>query len=156
MLDAQQKELLGRSALEAELIKNGFEVARAHRDKGIDLLVFLDEPKRPFVSRPIQLKASTGIRFGLDRKYEGMTGLILAYAWTILERPRFFLMTYSEAECLVPAEAKRTYSWQKGGYSWPKAPEAIKTKLEAAYESRWQWLRSELEKDWQQDVRRSV
>jgi len=151
-LDSQQKELIGRAALEALLIKNGFEVARAHRDKGIDLIVFLDEPSRPFVSRPIQLKASSGTRFGLDRKYARMTGLVMAYAWNIQDMPRFFLMNYGEAEDLIPAEAKRTSSWDKGGYSWPKAPETIKLKLERDYENRWNWLRTELEKDWRDEI----
>ncbi|HVV65896.1 MAG TPA: hypothetical protein VHC42_10530 [Rhizomicrobium sp.] len=152
-LDSQQKELLGRAALEACLIKNGFEVARAHRDKGIDLIVFLDEPRRPFVARPIQLKASSGARFGLERKYARMTGLILAYAWNIQDAPRFFLMRYDEAESLMPAEAKETSSWKNGGYSWPKAPEGIRLKLEKDYENRWAWLRTELEKDWRNEGR---
>lgn len=78
-LDSQQVELVGRAALEAELIKNGFEIARPHRDKGIDFLVFLNEPTKPFAALPIQMKSSTGTMFGVWRKYEKMTGLILAH-----------------------------------------------------------------------------
>jgi hypothetical protein len=147
VLDAQQKELIGRAALEAELIRNGFEVARAHRDKGIDLIVFLDEPSKPFTSRPIQMKASAGTRFGVNRKYERMSGLILAYLWNVLEQPRFFLMSYAEAEAIVPVETKQTASWREGGWSWPSAPERVRGAL-MPYEDRWTWLREELQRAW--------
>lgn len=112
-LDTQQIELVGRTALETELIKRGFEVARPHRDKGIDLLVFLDEPTKPFVALPIQMKAYTGTTFGVWRKYERMKGLVLVYIWNVRIEPRFFMMTYSEAVRLIPAARKRTSSWNK-------------------------------------------
>jgi len=89
-LDTQQIELLGRAALEIELTKRGFEVARPLRDKGIDLLVFLDAPAKPFGALPIQMKAYSGMSFGVERKYEEMNGLILVYVWNVLTKPRFF------------------------------------------------------------------
>lgn len=97
VFDTQQIELVGRAALETELIKRGFEVARPHRDKGIDLLGFLDVPADPFAALPIQVKAFTGTSFSVMRKYERMTGLVLVYIWNVLASPRFFLMSYAEA-----------------------------------------------------------
>lgn len=143
-LDSQQVELVGRAALEAELIRNGFEVARPYRDKGIDLLVFLDEPTKPFAALPIQMKSSTGTMFGVWRKYEKMTGLILVHVWNVQTSPRFFLMTYAEAAALIPQRQKSSASWNKpllkGAWSWPKAPRPIATQLEHKYEGRWSWL----------------
>jgi len=147
IIDTQQKELIGRAALETELIKRGFEVARPHRDKGIDLLVFLGEPTKPFAALPIQMKAYTGTTFGVWRKYEQMTGLILVYIWDILNQPRFFMMTYSEAAQLVPDERKLTPSWNKplpkGGWHWTKAPKYVVKQIER-FEDRWDWLRDQL------------
>jgi hypothetical protein len=62
-LDSQRVELIGRSKLEAQLIRNGFEVARPHRDRGIDLIAYLDRAGR-LSAAPIQMKASSGERFG--------------------------------------------------------------------------------------------
>lgn len=147
-LDSQQKELIARAAFEAELIRRGFEVARANRDKGIDLIVFLDEPSKPFSARPIQLKASSGTRFGLQQQYAVTDGLILAYAWNILTAPRFFLLGYADAERLLPENAKKTRAWLEGrAYSWPKAPQAIEHGLKP-HEDWVPWLRRELEKGW--------
>ncbi len=146
-LDNQQIELVGRAALETELVRHGFEVARPHRDKGIDLLVFLDEPAKPFAALPIQMKAYTGTTFGVWRKYGRMKGLVLVYIWNILTEPRFFMMTYSEAARLVPAERKRTPSWNKplakGGWYWTKAPQVIVKRI-VRFENRWDWLLNQL------------
>ena len=142
-LDTQQIELVGRAALETELIRHGFEVARPHRDKGIDLLVFLDEPTKPFAALPIQIKAYTGTSFGVRRKYEQITGLVLVYIWNVLTKPRFFLMTYADAARLIPADRKRKPSWAKGRWHWTKAPKSVVQGLQE-FEDRWGWLRNEL------------
>jgi hypothetical protein len=147
VFDTQQIELVGRAALETELIKRGFEVARPHRDKGIDLLVFLDEPVDPFAALPIQVKAFTGTSFSVMRKYERMTGLVLVYIWNVLASPRFFLMSYAEAAGLVPGPQKATASWNKpllqAGWSWTKAPKRVVAGL-VPFENRWEWLRAQL------------
>lgn len=145
--DKQQIELIGRATLETELITRGFEVARPERDKGIDLVVFLDQPAKPFAALPIQMKAYTGTTFGVWRKYERMKGLVLVYIWNILTEPRFFVMTYSEAARLIPAARKRTPSWNKpfpkGWWHWTKAPKDIVKQIER-FEDRWDWLRDQL------------
>jgi len=147
-MDSQQVELVGRAALETRLIRLGFEIAHPQRDKGVDLIVFLDEPAKPFAALPIQMKASSGTAFGVWRKYEKMTGLVLVYIWYASTSPRFFLMSYKEAAALIPARQKRTKSWnkpprQKPGWSWPKTPRQIATKLDS-YENRWDWLTDRL------------
>jgi hypothetical protein len=146
-MDTQQIELVGRAALEARLIQKGFEVARPNRDKGIDLIVFLDAPDQPFAALPIQFKSYTGNTFGVWRKYEGMTDLVLVYIWQVATHPRFFLMDYAEAAALIPNDQKRTDSWNrrdgKAGWSWTKVPEKVRLKVEE-YEDRWQWLRDRL------------
>ena len=145
--DKQQIELIGRAALETQLITRGFEVARPARDKGIDLLVFLDEPAKPFAALPIQMKAYTGTPFGVWRKYERMKGLVFVYIWNILTEPRFFVMTYSEAAGLIPAARKQTSSWNKpfpnGVWRWPNAPRYVVEGIEP-FENRWCWLRNRL------------
>jgi hypothetical protein len=78
MRDSQLTELSGRHLLIAQLVAGGLEVAVPVRDRGVDLIAYLDlsaETKR-FVSCPIQMKASQEARFGLDRKYEKIAGLL--------------------------------------------------------------------------------
>lgn len=87
-LDSQQKELVGRALLEAELVREGFEVARPLRDRGIDLVVYA---VGPFKAVPIQVKVKTAEGFDLSKKYSRYPELILAYVWRIHETQRFFL-----------------------------------------------------------------
>ena len=72
-LDTQVIELLGRNRLVSELLRAGLEVAVPARDRGIDLIAYLDlidpqdEAKDPasagrvqrFAARPIQMKAAS-------------------------------------------------------------------------------------------------
>lgn len=110
-LDSQQVELLGRAALEAQLIRHGFEVARPHRDRGVDLIVYLDREDH-FAALPIQMKASSGTMFGAWRKFERVRDLITIYIWNIQsDKPRFFIMTGAEAIALIPDKRKQKKSW---------------------------------------------
>lgn len=139
-LDTQQVEILGRVALIAELIRQGFEVARPERDKGIDLLAFNYDP---FVAVPIQMKAYSGASFGVQRKYARIKGLILTYVWHAQTKPRFFVMTYPDAESFISADKKQSLSWEKGKWHWPTAPRYIVDKL-SSFENRWDILRDHL------------
>lgn len=85
-LDPQRIELIGRNLLVNALLRDGLEVARPERDRGIDLIAYVDRGPvgpsgRQFVARPIQMKAFTGRRFSIDRKYLVVPGLHLAYLW---------------------------------------------------------------------------
>jgi len=146
--DSQQIELIGRAALETQLIRYGFEIARPHRDKGIDLIVFLDAPAHRLAALPIQVKSYTGESFGVMRKYEGRKDLIHAYVWKVLDQPKFFLMTFAEAVRVLPKAQRQTESWNrtdgKAGWHWTRVPESIRPTL-FRYEDRWTWLRQRLQ-----------
>lgn len=146
-LDSQQVELIGTAALEAELIRQGFEVAHPNRDRGIDLIVYTDEPSKPFSAVPIQVKASSGTGFGVFKKYEKFDRMIFAYIWNALDRPRFFIVPYQDAVALLPDAQKQTKSWLRedkdGAYSWTNVPKAIRDDLQA-YENRWDLIKKAL------------
>lgn len=135
-LDSQQVELIGRSKLEARLIQHGFEVARPHRDRGIDLIAYRDREAGHFAAVPIQMKASSGTRFGAWRKFGNTDDLIVVYIWHVLsDQPRFFVLTAREAIALIPKSSKH------GGWSWPKAPARLVQELERKHENRWEKIR---------------
>ena len=150
--DAQQVEFIGTKLLEAELVRERFEVAHPIRDRGIDLLVYRDDRGKPFVALPIQVKASSSERFDLDRKYERTTNLVLAFVWNIPRsnnsRPRYFLLTYAEALSLL-GSARKTKSWQKGRrYAFTRqVPRQLERQLRQNYEDRWKWLREKLSRE---------
>jgi hypothetical protein len=120
--DTQVVELLGRQRLMGELLRAGLEVAVPARDRGVDLIAYVDLSRqvRQFASRPIQMKASTTSAFGVDQKYNRIADLILAYVWH-LNNPSVavtYAMTYPEA--VQVAETMRwteTASWKRGRYS---------------------------------------
>jgi hypothetical protein len=78
-LESQVVEILGRNWIINELMKAGIEVASPIRDHGIDLIAYLDQEKQnpKYISRPIQLKASSQESFSMDQKYQKMNGLLL-------------------------------------------------------------------------------
>ena len=139
-MDSQQVELVGTTLFEAELIRQGFEVAKPRRDRGIDLIVYTSDPGGPFRAVPIQLKVSTRTAFSLDLKYESFTGLVIAYVWEIHATPRYFLLTYPEAAAVAGDQALSTPSWKKDGY-FAEGPATKKRRtLLETYEARWAWL----------------
>lgn len=142
-LDTQQVELIGVAALETELIRQGFEVARPNRDRGIDLIIYSDNLDRPFSAVPIQMKSSTGKAFGVFNKYEKFNNLVMAYVWNVLDKPRFFVMTYEQSVEFVPDLNGK--SWlQNKCYTWSNVPKKIEEKL-LKYENNWQLFKNLLE-----------
>jgi hypothetical protein len=122
--DSQLVELAGRNWLASELMRAGIEVARPERDRGIDLIAYLDRDKRAgrFIARPIQMKAASHARFSLYPKYGKFRGLLLAYVWNLgAENPsaiRCFALTYKEALGILRQMGyARTHTWRKGGAS---------------------------------------
>src|ERR1019366_10107162 len=118
--DTQLIELAGRNWLASELLRAGVEIARPERDRGIDLIAYVDLDVRvqSFVACPIQMKAATGAVFSLDPKYARFPGLILAYVWNLGNPLRItcFALTYSEALAVArKMRWTRTASWLKGG-----------------------------------------
>lgn len=150
-LDSQQVELIGVRMLEAELVKQGFEVVHPNRDRGIDLIVFTDEPSKAFCAVPIQVKASSEMAFGVYRKYEKFKGLIFVYIWHTITEPRFFIVPYQDACALIPEAQQRTKPWLRddgrGGYYWTgrQIPKAVLGLLEK-YEDRWDVIKNSFDK----------
>src|SRR5277367_477861 len=75
--DTQLTELAGRHLLIAQLTAGGIEVAVPVRDRGIDLIAYLDkgESGSDFIACPIQLKVSSKEGFTLNRKYQKIVNL---------------------------------------------------------------------------------
>jgi hypothetical protein len=119
-MDTQKIELIGRHYLAAELLKAGLEVAMPERDRGVDMIAYLDidENLEEFSACPIQLKASSAASFVLDRKYEKILNLLIVNVWHLNDGKNqvCYALTYSEA--LEVAERMgwtQTDSWLKGG-----------------------------------------
>jgi len=136
MRDSQLTELSGRHFLIAQLVAGGLEVAIPVRDRGIDLVAYLDltaETKR-FVSSPIQMKASQKARFSVHRKYERIANLILAFVWHVEDPAKacVYALTYQEAFRLIHKRGHtKTESWLvKKGWSVPNPGEEWMKDLE--------------------------
>lgn len=100
-MDTQTIELLGRNRLMTELLHAGLEVAQPARDRGIELIAYVDLESRvnAFVACPIQMKAASTRAFSLNRKYSKISNLILAYVWGLKEPEKAvtYAMTFHEA-----------------------------------------------------------
>lgn len=99
-MDTQALEIIGRNHLINELLLAGLEVALPIRDRGIDLIAYLDlgDQISAFTAFPIQLKASTKSSFSLDGKYEKFPNLVIAYVWGLAsdETSVTYALTYNE------------------------------------------------------------
>ncbi len=119
-LGSQQIEILGRSRLKAALIEAGLEVATPERDSGIDLIMYRWSPEGgEFIARPIQMKAATEFTFSVDRKYERIPALVIAYVMNTRGADHaIHAMTYPEAtEVARILGWTKTKSWEDGGYT---------------------------------------
>ena len=148
MVDSQLVEIMGRHRLIAELMSCGVEVAVPQRDRGIDLLAYVDlDPQNVFRAMPIQMKASLNASFSLDRKYEKFPRMIIAFVWWLSDssRTRTYALTYDEAlEIAHQCGYTGTASWRKGTYVVTRPGAPILARLEAyvATSRRWQHLLS--------------
>lgn len=118
-LDTQAIEILGRNRLVSELIRAGLEVAFPMRDRGIDLIAYGDRlhPGREFPAVPIQMKCALKKSFSIDKKFEKIPQLLIAYVWGIEgEKHETFVMTYQEA-LKIASDMRYTNSpfWKKKG-----------------------------------------
>ncbi|MDQ2727934.1 MAG: hypothetical protein M3Y91_08760 [Actinomycetota bacterium] len=100
-MDSQSTEIIGRNLLVSQLVRDGLEVARPERDRGVDLVAYLDldEAGGGFVAVPIQMKAATKATFGIARKYEKFRGMLFAHLWRVHEPEHActYALTYIEA-----------------------------------------------------------
>lgn len=146
-MDTQIKEIIGKNRLVNELLEAGLEVALPLRDRGIDLIAYLDvgDGLSRFVAVPIQMKAST--RFIIDRKYEKFPELLYAYVWGLDDEnePVTYAMTHAEAVALATAKGyTNTSSWLDAGL-YSAAPNAELIRLLEPYKMTAAGWRSKIE-----------
>lgn len=121
-MDTQTIELLGRNRLIDELLLAGLEVAIPERDRGVDLIAYMDltEQTSTFAAVPIQLKAASTRAFSLNAKYERISNLVLAYVWGLKapDHAQTFALTYQEALNIAEQLGwTKTASWAQGKYT---------------------------------------
>ena len=114
--DPQFVEIVGRHYLITELMRAGIEIAEPVRDRGIDLVAYvdLDSATGKFLARPIQLKANWQTGFAFDIKYEKFHDLIVAYVWNLDDPARTvtYALTWPEI-CGLASECG--WAWEAGG-----------------------------------------
>lgn len=117
-LDSQQIELVGTAWLSTLLLADGIEIAEPIRDRGVDLVAFIDAGY--FRAVPLQVKAHTEARFSVHRKYARFPELRIVHLWNVLDptRARAFCTTYAESVALATEFGwTKTASWNRAGYS---------------------------------------
>jgi hypothetical protein len=119
-MDTQTIEILGRNRLVDELLVAGLEVAMPLRDRGIDLIAYVDlaAAASKFAAVPIQMKAASKRAFSIDRKYAKISNLVLVYVWGLrsLGHAESFALTYPEALAIAKAlKWTKTISWRENG-----------------------------------------
>jgi len=79
-VDTQLTEIFGRNRLENDLLQSDVEVATPVRDRGIDLIAYLDldEQAGRFMAIRIQIKAAARRSFTIDQKYAKFQNLLMA------------------------------------------------------------------------------
>jgi hypothetical protein len=134
-MDSQTVEIIGRNYLISQLVRDGLEVAWPERDRGVDLITYLDldETGGRFVACPIQMKAATSRSFSIAKKYEKFPQLLLAYVWHVQvpDEACAYALTYEEA--LAVAETMgwtETASWQRASYGTTRPSKRLLEVLE--------------------------
>jgi hypothetical protein len=138
-IDTQVVELIGRNRLGSELLRAGLEVAVPSRDRGIDLIVYADlsADVKQFIARPIQMKAASASSFSINRKYERLANLIIAYVWHLEDTNKAvtYALTWKEAlEVAKAMDYTKTDSWIKDGAYSTSAPSTKLRRLLLPYE----------------------
>lgn len=130
-MDTQTIELIGQYRLASELLQAGLEVAFPTRDRGVDLIAYvdLDQQLGQFIAKPIQMKAASRRSFGIWKKYLKINDLILAFVWYLdgSKGPETYALTCDEAIAIGEAMGwTRTPSWnKKAGYSTTQPGEKL-------------------------------
>jgi len=140
-VDTQLTEIFGRNRLINDLLQSDVEVATPVRDRGIDLIAYLDLDQQggKFAAIPIQIKTATHRSFSIDRKYAKFPNLLLAFVWGI-EQPEsatIYAVSYSEATSIGREMGwLETVSWIDGGKYVTNAPSKRLLDLLGPYEVR--------------------
>ncbi|MDO3560705.1 hypothetical protein [Ralstonia pseudosolanacearum] len=134
-------EIFGRNRLVNDLLLSGVEVATPVRDRGVDLIAYvdIDEQSGRFTAVPIQIKAATQRWFSIDRKYARFPNLLLAFVWGVgqPEMAMIYALTYTESLGVGKAMGwLETKSWKEGGLYTTTAPSEKLLGLLSPYEVR--------------------
>jgi hypothetical protein len=133
-MDSQTVEIIGRNYLVSMLVSDGLEVARPERDRGVDLIAYLDlDEAGRFVACPIQMKAATTASFSLFSKYERIAQLLLVHVWYVSDPDQAcaYALRYDEAKNVADQMGwTGTESWLRGGYSTTRPSQRLLTLLE--------------------------
>jgi hypothetical protein len=126
-VDSQQLEIIGRGHLMASLLDGGIEVALPIRDRGVDLIAYVDQGSQ-FDARPIQLKTSARPTFAVWEKYSKIAGLLIVHVWL---QPAVEILAMTYGQSLAAAQHfnwTSTNSWREKGYY--RTPSPTKTHVE--------------------------
>jgi hypothetical protein len=139
--DTQLTEVFGRNRLINDLLRSGVEVATPVRDRGVDLIAYvdIDEQIGRFTAVPMQIKAATQRSFSIDRKYAKFPDLLLVFVWGIGQPESAIIYALSYRESVGVAESMgwlTTKSWLEGGRYTTTAPSERLVGLLAQYEVR--------------------
>jgi hypothetical protein len=144
--DSQVTELQGRGHLIGEMLVAGLEVAVPVRDRGVDLVAYLDlKASTPaFRARPVQMKAASGRHFSIAKKYARIRDLVLAFVWHLndAQPPVTYAMSYPDAIRIATRMGyTETDSWNVGGgYSTQNPSKRLVKLLEPHLMNRTRWL----------------
>lgn len=127
------------------LLRDGLEVARPERDRGLDLIAYLDidQAGGPFLACPIQVKAHVREAFAVDRKYEKFPNLLLAFLWNVVDPANLeaYCLSYSEAVQVADSLGwTATASWAAGIYSTTRPSIRVKQALQPYRMAPGRWI----------------
>lgn len=107
----------GELLVAAELLRRGIDVAIPAYDRGVDLIAYREH--RFDRVAPIQVKAGSKGRFGFNRAWFKVPGLILVHVWHAETLPAFYIFSsIADVEDALGPQRTSTASWrEKGAYS---------------------------------------
>lgn len=120
MADTQLTEIFGRNRLINDLLRSAVGVATPVRDRGVDLIAYvdLDEQIGRFAAVPIQIKTAMQRSFSIDRKYAKVPDLLFAFVWGIGQPETAAICALTYPESLDVGKSMGwldTESWIQGG-----------------------------------------
>jgi hypothetical protein len=113
----------------SEILRAGLEVATPLRDRGIDLIAYMDTGNAvsTFTAVPIQMKAASSRSFSINRKYDKFPNLLHAYVWGIQDRACLATYALTQPEAIEVANEMgytATDSWRVSGLYATTKPSA--------------------------------